>query len=60
MDVAVLSMLDNVGHVLDHFEGEYWQGAREGIDISEDIFHPVSGVGDLVQLSCFVVNAAAC
>lgn len=23
-------MLDNVGHVLDHFEGEYWQGAREG------------------------------
>ena len=59
MAVAVLSMLDNVGHVLDHSSGGYWQGVRRRIDISEDIFCPVSGVGDLVQFSCFVVNTAA-
>lgn len=58
MDIAESSMLHNVGHVLDNFGGECWQGVRGGIVISEDISRPVSGVGDLVQFSGFVVNAA--
>lgn len=59
MDIAKSSMLQNVGHVLDHFGGECWQGVRGRMGVSEDISRPVSGVGGLVQFSCFVVNAAA-
>jgi hypothetical protein len=59
MKVAVSSISDNVGHVIDPSGGEFWPGADEGSVKSEDISLPVSSKDDLMQCSRFVMNAAA-
>lgn len=59
MNVAVLSVSDNVAQVFDPCGGESWLGACEGSVASQDVSLPVRSKNDLMQCKRFVVTVAA-